>query len=94
VVGSPYGAAPEIVDDGVTGFLRESDDELVEAIGRIGELDREKCRLAAVERFSIERMAHDHERLYQELVDGARARAVTTIDVRTPLPGARTLGRR
>ena len=36
VVGSPYGAAPEIVDDGVTGFLRESDDALVEALGRLG----------------------------------------------------------
>ena len=36
VVASPYGAAPEIVDDGVTGFLRERDDELVEALGRVG----------------------------------------------------------
>ena len=92
VVGSPYGAAPEIVDDGVTGFLRESDDELVEALGRIGELDREVCRLAAVERFSIERMACDHERFYQELVKKARARAVTTIDLRRPRSGARTTG--
>jgi glycosyltransferase involved in cell wall biosynthesis len=94
VVGSPYGAAPEIVDDGVTGFLRESDDELVEAVGRIEELDREKCRLAAVERFSIERMARDHERLYQRLADKARARAVTTVDLTAPGPGARTSARR
>ena len=94
VVGSPYGAAPEIVDDGVTGFLRESDDELVEAVGRIEELDREKCRLAAVGRFSIERMARDHEQLYQRLVDEARERAVTTVDLTAPGPGARTSGRR
>jgi glycosyltransferase involved in cell wall biosynthesis len=94
VVGSPYGAAPEIVDDGVTGFLRESDEGLVEALGRIGELDREACRLAAVERFSIERMARDHEGLYQRLVHTARARAVTTVDLRGPRPGARTTWRR
>jgi glycosyltransferase involved in cell wall biosynthesis len=92
VVGSPYGAAPEIVDDGVTGFLRESDDELVEALGRVGELDREACRLAAVERFSIERMARDHERLYQGMVDRTRAGAMTTIDVRRPLGGVRSTG--
>ncbi len=84
VVGSPYGAAPEIVEDGVTGFLREGDDELVEALGRVRQLDREACRLAAVERFSIERMARDHERLYQGLVENARTRAVaTTIDLRS-----------
>ncbi len=71
VVGAPYGAATEIVDDGVTGFLREGDDDLVAALGRVGELDREACRLAAVERFSIERMAHDHEQLYAELVAAA-----------------------
>jgi glycosyltransferase involved in cell wall biosynthesis len=71
VVGAPYGAAPEIVADGVTGFLRESDDDLVEALARVGELDREACRLAAVERFSIERMARDHEQLYAELVAAA-----------------------
>jgi glycosyltransferase involved in cell wall biosynthesis len=92
VVGSPYGAAPEIVDDGVTGFLRETDDDLVEVLGRVGELDREACRLAAVERFSIERMARDHERLYQDLVDRARARYVTTIDLRRPRTRERTRG--
>jgi glycosyltransferase involved in cell wall biosynthesis len=92
VVGSPYGAAPEIVDDGATGFLRESDDELVEALGRIGELDREACRLAAVERFSVERMARDHERLYQRLVSTARAGAGTTVGMRTSRPAARAAG--
>jgi glycosyltransferase involved in cell wall biosynthesis len=81
-VGSPFGAAPEIVDDGVTGFLRRSDDDLVAALGRVGELDREACRLAAVERFSIERMARDHERLYQRLVATPRVRAVAPPPVR------------
>jgi glycosyltransferase involved in cell wall biosynthesis len=93
-VGSPYGAAPEIVDDGVTGFLRDSDDALVEALGRVGELDREACRLAAVERFSIERMARDHERLYQRLVAAARTDTVKSLDLRSPRPAVRTTGRR
>ncbi len=93
VVGSPYGAAPEIVDDGVTGFLRQGDDELVAALGRVGELDRDVCRLAAVERFSIERMARDHEQLYQRMADET-AGAVTTVDLRASRPRVRTGGRR
>jgi glycosyltransferase involved in cell wall biosynthesis len=68
VVGSPCGAAPEIVEDGVTGFLRESDDDLVDALKGIDELDRAEVRHAAVERFSLERMARDHETLYEQLV--------------------------
>jgi len=92
VVGSPSGAAPEIVDEGVTGFLRESDDELVQALGHIGKLDREACRLAAVERFSTERMARDHEQLYQRLVDEAATCPATSMaPPRTP-PGVRTTG--
>jgi glycosyltransferase involved in cell wall biosynthesis len=65
VVGSPCGAAPEIVDDGRTGFLRESDDDLVAALARLGDLNRSDCRIAAVQRFSVQRMAQDHEALYE-----------------------------
>jgi glycosyltransferase involved in cell wall biosynthesis len=69
VLVSPRGAAPEIVVDGVTGFLRESDAELVEAAGRVGELSRQACREAAVRDFSVERMVRDHELLYERLID-------------------------
>jgi len=33
------GSVPEVLEDGVTGFICETEDELVQAIGRIGELD-------------------------------------------------------
>lgn len=68
VVGTPAGAAPEIVDDGVTGFLRTGVGELAEALVLASALDRRACRQAAELRFSIGRMVADHVSLYQELL--------------------------
>ena len=64
------GAAPEIVDDGVTGFLCDVHDEMAEAIHRVDELDRQACRAAVEERFSTERMVVDHLDLFESLKDG------------------------
>jgi glycosyltransferase involved in cell wall biosynthesis len=69
VLAFPNGAAPEIVDPGRTGFLCRDEDEMVEAIGRIGEIDRDQCRNAAQRRFSLQRMARDHERFYRRVLD-------------------------
>jgi glycosyltransferase involved in cell wall biosynthesis len=68
VVGMPAGAAPEIVDDGVTGYLRSSAPELVIALQAAGSLDRGACRAAARERFSTSRMVADHVRLYSQVI--------------------------
>lgn len=57
VVGTPRGAAPEIVVDGVNGFLAADDDALVDAIGRAHELDRAACREHVAVAFSVERMS-------------------------------------
>ncbi len=70
VLVAPLGAAPEIVEDGVTGFLCADDDAFVAAIGRLSSIDRSACRAAAEERFSGERMTRDHLDLYRELLGG------------------------
>lgn len=70
VVATPRGSAPEIVDDGVTGFLRDDRDSLAQALHRAGELDRRRCREVATTRFSAARMAADHVRLYTRLLEG------------------------
>ena len=67
VIAFRQGSVPEIVDDGVTGFICDSEDEMLEAIGRIGELDRARCRQVAEERFSAQRMARDYVQLYERL---------------------------
>ena len=46
VIASNRGSMPELIDHGVTGFLVDSVDEAVDAIGRIGEIDRAACRAA------------------------------------------------
>jgi glycosyltransferase involved in cell wall biosynthesis len=66
VVATPCGAAPEIVDHGVTGFLETGVASLAAAVVRAGELDRRRCHRAAAERFSADRMVQDHLRLYQQ----------------------------
>jgi glycosyltransferase involved in cell wall biosynthesis len=68
VITCPIGAAPEIVDNGVTGYLCRGSDELVRAIGTVAQLSRQSCREAVLERFSTERMVADHVALYRDLV--------------------------
>jgi glycosyltransferase involved in cell wall biosynthesis len=63
-----WGAAPEIVDDGTTGFVCDSDADLIAAIERVGELDRADCRNAVETRFSADRMVRDHLNLYERLL--------------------------
>jgi glycosyltransferase involved in cell wall biosynthesis len=59
------GAAPEIVDDGLTGFIRDSDAELVRCVADVASLDRRACRAAVAARFSSDRMVANHLALYQ-----------------------------
>jgi glycosyltransferase involved in cell wall biosynthesis len=66
VIACPNGAAPEIVDHGVTGFLGSTDDELVAAIRHVGDIDRTACRQRVVELFSMERMVEGHVRVYRD----------------------------
>lgn len=67
VVATPCGAAPEIVEDGVTGFLRTGDRDLAGALMAAPGLDRDACRKAAKERFSAARMVEDHLRLFTRI---------------------------
>lgn len=75
VVSSDYGAAPEIVEDGVVGFVRHGRSGLVDALGRIHEIDRAACRARVEEHFSVERMVAQHVAVY-EMAVGERALGV------------------
>jgi glycosyltransferase involved in cell wall biosynthesis len=74
VVATPSGAAPEIVEDGVTGFLRDDVRELAACLRDVTGLGRDACRQAAETRFSTERMVTDHLDLYGELLAGREGR--------------------
>lgn len=60
------GSIPEIIEDSVTGFVCEGIDEMTAAIQRIPEIDRRRCRRTFEQRFSVERMAHDYLRVYEQ----------------------------
>ncbi|HYN28363.1 MAG TPA: glycosyltransferase family 4 protein [Dermatophilaceae bacterium] len=62
------GAAPEIVEDGVTGFVFDRVEELASSLGQIDELDRGACRKAVEGHFSADRMVRDHLDLYERLL--------------------------
>lgn len=68
VVATPRGAAPEIIDDGVTGFLASGTEGLALALGRAAGLERQSCRAAVESRFSAELMAQRHAELFAELL--------------------------
>ena len=70
VIAYRRGSMPELIDDGVTGFLVDSFDEAVAAIERIGEIDRAACRRAVAERFTVDRMADRYLELYRKLLGG------------------------
>jgi glycosyltransferase involved in cell wall biosynthesis len=67
VVALRRGSVPEVVVDGVTGFVRDDLDELAEAIGRTGELDPAACRRHVAEHFDIPVMVTGYEKVYREL---------------------------
>jgi glycosyltransferase involved in cell wall biosynthesis len=69
VLAFPNGAAPEIVDPGRTGFLCRDEEEMISAVGQVSQIDRGLCRMAAERRFSLQRMARDHERFYRRVLD-------------------------
>jgi glycosyltransferase involved in cell wall biosynthesis len=64
----PEGAAPEIVEDGTTGFLCHDVVDMADAIGRVGGLDRATCRQAVEGYFSTERMVAEHLALFEDLL--------------------------
>ena len=96
VIAYNRGSVPEIVRDGVTGFIIDPDpsapiqsgsadgadrpgygtwiikkqgiDGLVEAIGRIGEIDRMACRRHVEDHFTIEKMVDGYERVYRKIL--------------------------
>jgi glycosyltransferase involved in cell wall biosynthesis len=73
VVATPVGSAPELLDDGVTGFLRTGVTSLASALQDAARLDRDTCRAVAVHRFSSERMVAEHVRLYEKLLSAPTA---------------------
>jgi glycosyltransferase involved in cell wall biosynthesis len=68
VVACPAGAAVELVENGVTGFLRDSIDELVAAVADIGECSPDACRRRVEESFSATAIVQGYEQIFESVV--------------------------
>lgn len=75
VIATPRGAAVEVVDEGVTGFLGAEAEDLVRAVDRLPEIDRGACAAHARDRFSPQRMARGYADVYQKAIQVRRDRA-------------------
>ncbi|MBV9265857.1 MAG: glycosyltransferase family 4 protein [Acidobacteriaceae bacterium] len=74
VVAARSGALPEVVDDGRTGFIVDSEQDMADAVRRLGEINPEICRRTAVARFEQSRMINDYMNLYESLTRQPTAR--------------------
>lgn len=67
VIAYPLGSVPEVVEEGVTGFMVPGLESAVKAVKNLEEIDRRKCRKHFEQYFTAERMADDYLNIYQRL---------------------------
>jgi glycosyltransferase involved in cell wall biosynthesis len=68
VIAYRHGSVPEVIDEGVTGFVVADEEDAVRAVGALGEIDRHQVRACFERRFTAGRMASDYVALYEDLV--------------------------
>ncbi|MCX7816471.1 MAG: glycosyltransferase [Syntrophales bacterium] len=69
VIAINRGSMPEVIVDGVTGFLTTNVDEMLEKVPLVQYLDRSQCRLWVEERFSVDRMVNDYIKVYEKILE-------------------------
>lgn len=82
VVGLRRGVMPELIDDGRTGFLADTEEQFAEYLLRVDEIDPRHCRQAAARRFTPDTMARHYLDLYEQVLRraGAASPAAPSVD--------------
>jgi glycosyltransferase involved in cell wall biosynthesis len=73
VIAYRRGSVPEVIEDGVTGFIVDELEDAIEAARRVDDIDRRRCRALFEARFTADRMARDYLRVYETLAPHAAA---------------------
>jgi len=63
------GSIPEIIEDGITGFICDNLEEMVAAVDRLPLIRRQRCRDSFESRFTVERMAQDYLTIYERMAE-------------------------
>ena len=69
VIANNKGSVPELIQNGKTGFIVKNINEAVKAIHNIDQINRYDCRRSAEEKFSVEKMAEEYEKIYYKLLE-------------------------
>jgi len=78
VIAYPFGSVPEVIENGVTGFLVRDVNSAAHAVQRISKIDRAQCRRRFEERFTSARMAQEYLAIYDRIISGAIAPVLPT----------------
>jgi glycosyltransferase involved in cell wall biosynthesis len=78
------GSVPEVIKEGVSGFIVDSMDQAVAVTRKVGSLSRREVRNHFLSRFSVERMARAYEAAYTQLLDKQPVKISATSRVRLP----------
>jgi glycosyltransferase involved in cell wall biosynthesis len=62
------GSVPEVIEDGVTGYIVDTVEDAVKAVGRVAQLSRRTCRMSFEKRFDAARMTRDYLAVYRRLM--------------------------
>jgi len=69
VIAFPEGSAPEVVQDGVTGFVVPEQHAMARAVARLGEISPHSCRESCEERFGVPAVVAGYERVYSAAIE-------------------------
>jgi glycosyltransferase involved in cell wall biosynthesis len=72
VIAYRLGSTPEVIEDGVTGFMVDGLEATMTAVERIPTLSRHRCRRVFEQCFTVSRTAEDYLALHQRLIDSKR----------------------
>jgi glycosyltransferase involved in cell wall biosynthesis len=69
VIGMGLGSVPEVIADGVSGFVCSSVADCVAAVGKVDSISRQGCRDYVSQKFGVSAMTNGYEAVYQQLLD-------------------------
>lgn len=92
VIATRCGSVPELLTDGVTGFICDSFTEMAQAVGRVPDIDRAACRQHAERNFSPQAMVTGYEEVYRSLLRDGPQPPVPQAAPRPTLIGGTSIG--
>jgi glycosyltransferase involved in cell wall biosynthesis len=80
-----HGSVPEVIENGLTGYIVHNEDEAVEAAKRISNFNRARCRAGFERKFTVCRMAKQYLSIYEALADPMPAQYIKAMELSTTI---------